>query len=164
MQTLNNGESMGTIRTKINDNFAEHSADIANCPTNTELTSALSLKVDKDGTKVLSDNNFTDDQVANLTTAYDHSQAAHAATNALVPGDVVNDLTSGGTAVPLSAEQGKTLATTRVILDPTGTAAANAANVNTFRVVTVADVGDLQICLQTGVDTYAWHSITATEV
>ena len=164
MQTLNNGESMGTIRAKINDNFTEHTADIADRPTNAELTSALSLKVDKDGTKVLSDNNFTDAQVANLTTAYDHSQASHAATNALVPGDVVNDLTTGGTDVPLSAEQGKTLANTRVILDPTGAAVANAANVNTFRVVTVADVGDLQICLQTGVDTYAWHSITVTEV
>lgn len=164
MQTLNNGETMGTIRAKINDNFSEHTADLADCPTNAELTSALALKVDKDGTKVLSANNFTDAHVANLISAYDHSEAAHAAVTALVPGDVVNDLTSGGTAVPLSAEQGKTLATTRVILDATGTATANAANVNTFRVVTVADVGDLQICLQTGVDTYAWHSVTATEV
>ena len=36
------------------------------------------------------------------------------ASNALYPADVINDLTTGGTAVPLSAEQGKNLEDNKV--------------------------------------------------
>lgn len=47
-----------------------------------ELQSDINSKVNKDGNKVLSTNDFTDTLKSNLNTAYTHSQAAHAPSNA----------------------------------------------------------------------------------
>ena len=161
MDTLVNESTMGTIRTSINANFTELIADIAERPTQTSVDAALALKVDVNGDKVLSDNNFSDTNVANLTTAYNHSQAAHAAANALVPGDVVNNLTSDDDAVPLSAAQGKALNLAKVAIDLTGAATADAAHRGTLRVTTSGDVDTLEVCLATGVGTYAWTTVVA---
>lgn len=161
MDTLVNESTMGDIRTSINSNFSELVANIAERPTQTSVDAALSLKVDVNGAKVLSDNNFSDTNVANLTTAYNHSQVTHAASNALVPGDVVNTLVSDATAVPLSAAQGKALNLAKAAIDLTGTATADAAHRGTFRVTTSGDVDTLEVCLATGVDTYAWTTVVA---
>ena len=161
MDTLVNESTMGTIRTSLNANFTELVADIAERPTQTSIDAALALKVDKDEDKILSDNNFSDDNVANLSTAYNHSQVAHAAANALVPADVVNNLTSDDAAVPLSAAQGKALNLAKVAIDLTGTATADAAHRGTFRVTTSGDVDTLEVCLATGVGTYAWTTVVA---
>lgn len=63
-QVLNNLESAGTVRTKVNGNF-------------TELYDGLAAKVDKVDGYALSENNLSDALKGNYDTAYSHSQTTH---------------------------------------------------------------------------------------
>ena len=63
-QVVNNLESAGTIRTKINGNF-------------TELYDGLATKVDKVTGYGLTENNLSDALKANYDIAYTHSQTTH---------------------------------------------------------------------------------------
>lgn len=53
------------------------------------LETAISGKVDKDGTKVLTDNNLTNTLKSNYDNAYTHSQSTHAPTNAQKNSDIL---------------------------------------------------------------------------
>ena len=63
-QVINNLESAGTIRTKVNSNF-------------TELYDGQATKVDKVTGYGLTENNLSDALKANYDTAYTHSQTTH---------------------------------------------------------------------------------------
>ena len=63
-QVINNLESAGTIRTKLNSNF-------------TELYDGQATKVDKVTGYGLTENNLSDALKANYDTAYTHSQTTH---------------------------------------------------------------------------------------
>ena len=63
-QVLNNLESAGTVRTKVNGNF-------------TELYDSLAAKVDKVDGYALSENNLSDTLKGNYDAAYSHSQTTH---------------------------------------------------------------------------------------
>ena len=63
-QVLNNLESAGTVRTKVNGNF-------------TELYDSLAAKVDKVDGYALSENNLSDTLKGNYDAAYSNSQTTH---------------------------------------------------------------------------------------
>jgi|GEM_PF-4536806 len=60
IQTFNNGESNASVRAKINGNATELDGRVTDAQTDADAAiSGLDNKVDKSGTKVLSDNNYT---------------------------------------------------------------------------------------------------------
>ena len=71
-------------------------------PTEKLLKDQLELKVDKDGTKVLSDNNYTDEEVSNLAVAAAIPVINKNPTGFSVPKDVIVTYDSGTTKITLT--------------------------------------------------------------
>lgn len=81
-----NGISEGANKTTVDDALKSDSTNpVQNKVINTKLTTMqtdIDSKVDKDGNKVLSTNDFTTELKNNLNSAYTHSMSAHAPSNA----------------------------------------------------------------------------------
>lgn len=81
-----NGISEGANKTTVDDALSSTSTNpVQNKIINTKLTTMqtdIDSKVDKDGNKVLSTNDFTTTLKNNLNSAYTHSTSAHAPSNA----------------------------------------------------------------------------------
>lgn len=81
-----NGISEGANKTTVDDALKSDSTNpVQNKVINTKLTTMqtnIDSKVDKDGNKVLSTNDFTTELKNNLNSAYTHSTSAHAPSNA----------------------------------------------------------------------------------
>lgn len=81
-----NGISEGANKTTVDDALSSTSTNpVQNKVINTKLTTMqtdIDSKVDKDGNKVLSTNDFTTALKNNLNSAYTHSTSAHAPSNA----------------------------------------------------------------------------------
>lgn len=81
-----NGISEGANKTTVDDALSSTSTNpVQNKVINTKLTTMqtdIDSKVDKDGNKVLSTNDFTTELKNNLNSAYTHSTSAHAPSNA----------------------------------------------------------------------------------
>ena len=111
----------------------------------------------------LSENDYSDTEKAKVASAYSYAQVSRVAT-----ADVVDDLTTGGSAKVLSAEQGKGLKTLidgkfPTLVDPTGTTAASAEHEGKLRYSVQSGSSLLEVCMKSGASTYVWTTL-ATQV
>ena len=170
---LNNGVTAAEFRTLLNAMFSElytevggkaasaHNHDTA-YNTKAEITALLEGYVAVAEGMGLSENDYSDTEKAKVASAYSYAQTARIATT-----DLIDDLTTGGSAKVLSAEQGKVLKglvddrQTR-LTDPTGVVVAAAEHEGKTRYSVRDGASFFEVCMKTGESAYVWATL-ATE-
>ena len=171
---LNNNMLALDFRTALNAMFSELYTEVAGKALSThdhntayylkdEVTTLLEGFVPVAAGMGLSENDYSDTEQAKVASAYAYAQAARIAV-----ADLVDDLTTGGSAKVLSAEQGKVLkglvdARQTTLVDPTGAVEASAEHVGKTSYSVRAGASFFEVCMQTGETEYVWATL-ATEV